>query len=336
MKNNNIEAPKTSPKISFHNEPRLSEHEADKNKNEKRVNLIPFVKDFISNHERFKGKEVNITFALKGNSSLVCIVETPEGKLVLKIRLGVTGTSGDVKFFKVWEEAGVKVPHILEDGKINGHQYTLMEYVDAKPLNEVYKKGEMVEKEIYVELGKILRAMHMPKAEGFGRCVDGKAEFSRFEDWLNSPGIQKKIKYVEEHKLLGEEHGSLELAIKILTEHVNKEKRSSYCHEDFGTANIFATNPLTVFDPNPRFNNRYIDLGRSVMRTIYNDSGLTRAKDQLIRGYFNGEPYDERVLQASILLNAYMKFDYAHKIGRLKQIDCIRKYLTETKYLLEK
>src|SRR3989339_859397 len=305
MKNNNIEAPKTSPKISFHNEPRLSEHEADKNKNEKRVNLIPFVKDFISNHERFKGKEVNITFALKGNSSLVCIVETPEGKLVLKIRLGVTGTSGDVKFFKVWEEAGVKVPHILED-------------------------------EIYVELGKILRAMHMPKAEGFGRCVDGKAEFSRFEDWLNSPGIQKKIKYVEEHKLLGEEHGSLELAIKILTEHVNKEKRSSYCHEDFGTANIFATNPLTVFDPNPRFNNRYIDLGRSVMRTIYNDSGLTRAKDQLIRGYFNGEPYDERVLQASILLNAYMKFDYAHKIGRLKQIDCIRKYLTETKYLLEK
>ena len=121
-----------------------------------------------------------------------------------------------------------------------------------------------------------------------------------------------------------------------MTEHVNKEKRSSYCHEDFGTANIFATNPLTVFDPNPRFNNRYIDLGRSVMRTIYNDSGLTRAKDQLIRGYFNGEPYDERVLQASILLNAYMKFDYAHKIGRLKQIDCIRKYLTETKYLLEK
>ena len=223
---NNIEVPQILPKISFHNEPRLSEHEADRKFNERRVNLVPFVKDFISNHERFKGKDVNVTFAQKGNSSLVCILETIDGKLVLKIRLGITEAFGDIQFLKVWEEAGVKVPHIFENGKINGHHYALMEYIDAKPLSETYKKGEMIEKEVYVELGKILRIMHKPKAEGFGRYIDGKAEFSNFKDWLNSPGMQKKIKYVEENKLLGDEHGSLSFAIKILTEHIEKENRS--------------------------------------------------------------------------------------------------------------
>ena len=323
-------------KITFHNQPKLSIHEVDSKFNARRIELIPHVEKFISNHERFKGKEVNVTFAEKGVSSLVSIIETPHEKVVLKIPLSIAHSLGEAQFLKVWEQAGVKVPHVIEDGMINEHSYTLMEYVDAKPLSETYRKGEMVKMGIYVELGKTLRIMHTPEAMGYGRVVDGKAQYSRFEDWLlGDEDVQKKIRYIQEHKLLDAEHGSLELALKILTEHVNRENKSSYCHNDFGTSNTFATNPPTIFDPNPRFNNRYIDLGQTMMRMIYINNGLTQAQEQLIKGYFGDEPFDKRVLQASILLSAYMKFPYSYKTKNLERIQGVREYLVQNKHLLE-
>ncbi|OGI95007.1 hypothetical protein A2917_01335 [Candidatus Nomurabacteria bacterium RIFCSPLOWO2_01_FULL_42_17] len=325
--------------ITFYNEPKLSEHEVDQKFNERRMTLVPHVKDFISNHERFKDKDVSVTFADKGVSSLISIIETSDEKLVLRIPLSLTHTLGDAQFLKVWEQAGVRVPHVFEDGILNGHQYILMEFIDAKTLTETYHKGETINREIYVELGKILRVMHEPEAKGYGRSLDNKnikAEFHQFKDWLDSPEMQKRIEYARENNLLGEEHGSLSLAFEILITHINDNKKSSYCHNDFGTSNTFATNPLTIFDPSPGFNDGYIDLGRSIMRTIANDGGLSRAGEQLIKGYFKEKPYNKRALQASILLNAYMKFPYGHKVKNFEQIKNVQEYLVKTKHLLEK
>src|SRR3989338_1678578 len=271
---------KSSSKIVILNEPKLSEHEVDQKFNTRRINLIPHVKDFISTHERFENKEIKVTFAEKGVSSLISMIENTNEKLILKIHLSLSHSLGEAQFLKIWEKAGVKVPHVFEDGVINGHAYTLMEYIDAKILKDVYRKGEMIRKEMYVELGKILRVMHEPEAQGYGRIIDGKAQFATFEEWLQGEDVQKQVKYVQENKLLGDEHGSLSLAFEILKEHVSKENKSSYCHDDFGTANIFATNPLTVFDPNPRFNNGYIDLGRSMIIAIANDNGKLEIGEQ--------------------------------------------------------
>lgn len=325
------------PEIIFHNEPKLSTHEVDGEFNQRRIALVPFIKDFISNHKRFRDKKVGVAFADLGASSLISIIETPEEKLVLRIPLSVSNTFGDAQFLRVWEQAGVKVPYVIEDGTLNGHQYILMEYINAKILKEVYRKGETIKKEIYVELGKILRAMHEPEAVGYGRSMDNataQAEYLSFRDWFQGSDMQKRITYVQEHHLLGEEHGSLSLAFEILSSHVNTNTKSSYCHNDLGTNNIFATDPPTVFDPDPGFNNGYIDLGRSIFMTLYHDSGLTRAKEQLIKGYFGGKEYDEKALQASILLNAYMKFPYGHKTGNLKQMEDVRRYLITSKHLL--
>src|SRR3989344_7939285 len=121
--------------IIFKNEPKLSEHEVDSKFNERRITLIPFVKDFISNHDLFKDKGVSVTFAQKGISSLVCIIESLNEKLVLKIHLSVSHSLGEGQFLKVWEQAGVKVPHVIEDGMLNGHAYTLMQYIDAPMLS---------------------------------------------------------------------------------------------------------------------------------------------------------------------------------------------------------
>ncbi len=329
---------KQTSEIILNNQPKLSEHEVDQKFNARRINLIPFVKEFISNHPKFKDKEVQITFAEKGASSLVSIIESSDEKTILKVPLSLAHSLGEAQFLKVWEKAGVKVPHVLEDGMINGHAYTLMEYVDAKILKDVYRKGEMIRKEMYIELGKILRVMHEPEAEGYGRIVDGKAQYLTFNEWLAGEDVQKHIKYVQENKLLGEEHGSISFAFEILKEHAEKENKSSYCHDDFGTANIFATEPLTVVDPNPRFNNGYIDLGRSMIIAIANNSGRAEAEivDQFIEGYFAGKPFDRRALQAAMLLNIYMKFPYQHKTKSLDRMKNLQTYIIQTKHLLEK
>ena len=317
--------------IIFKNEPKLSEHDVDKKFNERRMNLVSYVRDFISNHELFKDKEVSVTFAQKGISSLVCILETSDEKLVLKIHLSVSHSLGEGKFLRAWEQVGVKVPHVIEDGMLNGHAYTLMEYVDAPILGEVYSNEELLKNGTYFEMGQTLSVMHSPKAEGYGCVVDGEAEFSEFKDWIMSEDMQKRYRYVEENALLGEEHGSLAVAIEILVEHTDSEKKSSYCHDDFGTLNIFATHPITVFDPNPKFNNRYIDLGRTLYNYIVNKGVFPQ---QLVDGYFGNKPHDEKVLHASILISSYFKFPYAHKTKKLKSMQTIQGYLIKNKHLL--
>lgn len=323
------------PRIKFHNEPKLSEHEVDANFNERRVNLVSHIRNFVAEHSRFKGQDVGVTFIHKGISSLVCIIETLKEKLVLKIPLSISHVGGEAQFLKVWEQSGVCVPHIIETGMMCEHSYILMAYVDAPLLKDIYDKVEMLTREVYAELGKILYIMHKPNAVGYGRYMDGSPEFLSFKDWLESEDIKNRIEYVKEHKLLGEEHGSSSLVFKILIEHVNRENKSSYCHDDFGTNNTFATEPLTIFDPSPRFNNGYIDLGRTIMKTVaYDEYANNEAGAQLVKGYFEGREFNEKALHAAVLLSAYMKFPYWHKRNNLNGIKNTQEYLARNKHKL--
>jgi hypothetical protein len=198
-----------------------------------------------------------------------------------------------------------------------------MEFIDAPTLTAAYSSQELAEKGVYREMGQTLRRMHEPNAEGYGRMVGGKAEFSALNDWLHSPDMEKRVTYVREHGLLGEEHGELQEAFDVLEAHILENPKSSYCHDDFGASNIFATSPITVFDPNPRFHNGHFDLGRTVLLQIAEGIPPT----ELLAGYFEGVPYDKDVLQAAILINAYMKFKYWHEVKKVKQIKRVQEYL---------
>jgi fructosamine-3-kinase len=270
---------------------------------------------------------VEVTFAHKGVSSLICVIETPEGKVVLKIPLSIANTLGEGTFLRTWEEAGVKVPQVIEEGKIGEHPYLLMEYVDAPLLGEKFNSKELNEKGMYFEIGAILRKMHEPKGEGYGRLLDGKAEFATFKDYLASENMQKRFHTIEEKKLLGEEHGSLSVACDILLEYVGANTKSSYCHFDFGSSNMFATSPITVFDPNPELNNGYMDLGRTVVIRIANDGIFPQ---QLVDGYFAGQSYNKKVLQAAILIQSYKKFYYWSQVKKEKGIKNVQEYLLKT------
>lgn len=312
-------------KIIFRNQPKLSEHAVDQAFNERRQALVPFVEEYITNQDIFKNKEVGVTFSHHGVSSLISIIDGGEKKMVLKIPLSLSVSEGEAIFLKVWEKAGVSVPHIVDDGYINGHPYIFYEYVDAPLLGDVYDHEAKIKNGIYLEMGQTLRMMHEPRAEGYGMVVKGKAEHSTFEGWLNEPHMRERIDYVKEHKLLGEEHGSLEEALQVLTEHVNKEDKSSYCHFDFG-GNIFATKPITVFDPNPGFHNGYLDLGR----TIVNHLAVGIFPAQIVEGYFGGKVYNKKALQAAVLLNAYFKLPHQHKRNKSEIIKNIQDYLVKS------
>jgi fructosamine-3-kinase len=325
-----------APQIVFTNEPKLSDQEADKNFNERRLGLLPHVKEFISTHVLFRNKATRVTFATRGISSLVSTIETPTEKVVLKIPLSRDYSHGESQFLNTWEQVGVSVPHVMESGVIDEHPYVLMEYVDAPTLSEKYTHEELVEKGIYSEMGQTLRKMHSAVAEGYGRVVDGKAKFATFTEWIDSKDMQHRVEYVREHGLLDEQHGAFAEIRDMLIHHDHTNPVSSYCHDDFGSANIFATEPITIFDPNPRFNNGYIDLGRSLMIHIAN-GGTDESKMQLLDGYFGGNQHDQEALHASIALATYMKFPYWHKVRskRVAMIENITSYLVKNRHLLK-
>lgn len=321
--------------ITFLNQPKLSTHEVDTKPNERRMSLLPHVETFLNDHPLFHGKDVHVFFPSVGSGSLTCILETPETKKVLKIPLSSQSFyESEGSFLKAWGKVGVKVPQVIEEGKIDGSYYLLMEFIDAKTLKEEYKKGAVIRNEIFVKMGSMLRLMHSAKSKGFGVVKDGKGGYSRFSEWLDYQ-IKEKASYADEERFLNDnKHGNFADAINIMNEYVGTSTESCYCHNDFTYENIFATEPLTVFDPIPIFGHPYMDLARAIVtalgRGIHED-----ASEQLIRGYSGNDLIlNRKVLQAALILQSYLKFGYWSKTGKEQGIKDVQAYLEKTKDLL--
>ncbi len=323
--------------INFLNEPKLSEHEVDQKFNERRKKLVPLMKDFIAQHPLFSGKKVDVTFLHSGISSLVSILETPEQKLILKIPLSELNSRLDGVFLKAWENVGVKVPHVLEEGEIGEQPYVLMEYINSETLSSKYTGNESVEKNVYHDLGKMLRQMHKAKIEGYSNIVNkkNKPEYFSVGEWLKGDtNMQTQIEYVKEHELLDDKkHGSIEDVFNILISSIGNRKESVYCHNDFGGGNVFATEPFTVFDPWPCFHHPFMDITRSLFHKI-SEKGIGKAGEQFLEGYFGDEEYDKKLFHAFLFLNITVKLPYMHKTKGKEKIEGIQKYLEKTKALL--
>ena len=80
-------------------------------------------------------------------------------------------------------------------------------------------------------------------------------------------------------------------------------------------------------------NHCIIDISRSILSSLFH--GNFEVAEQLKEGYFrNGAEYNSSALQASIILNAYWKFVYQHKTGRIAEINTVRELLAQTSHLL--
>lgn len=323
--------------VNFTNQPKYSEHEVDKTTNERKEILVPQIKEFISSHSLFLGKKVDVTFMQSGISSLVCIIGTEKDKKILKIPLSNLNPRLEGKFLRAWENAGVKTPHIFEEGVIGDHHYIMMEYIEGKTISDLYTREELLTSNIYKNLGETLRKMHTPKVSGYSASINNQEEpeYANFSEWIeNDERTKNKFIYIEEHKLLDKDrHGSIQDAIKIIKSKIGDSSETAYCHDDFHIGNIFATDPITIFDPRPCFNHPYIDVARSI--TMAEKSGLEIVESQFLEGYFKDEECDRKLLQAFLILSTALKLPYVHKINRTERIEKIQEYLEKTKKYLD-
>ncbi len=328
------EATRNTESIVFLNEPRLTGYEIDKEFDEKRKLLAREIASFIAEHKLFNGKPIEVTFSHSGISSLVSILDTGHEKYVLKIPLKKEFSRNEAVFLKAWEQVGVSVPHVIEAGEIVGHPYILMEYIDALPLRHAHTVEQLIGKKLYVEMGVVLRKMHTATANGYGSIINGQPEFPDIKTWLDRSSLQDKFLYVKEHELLKDEaHGSLPEAQEVLFREIGSDSSTVYGHSDFSIANIFATDPLTVFDPIPFLNHPYMDLARTLVLAVR--SGLNEPGRQIVEGYFGDEKYDENLLKAAVVVNAYMKLRYWHETNRFEDVKKLQDYLVQLPSLFE-
>ena len=87
-------------------------------------------------------------------SSLIAIIETIDEKLVLKLPLSLSHAEGEAQFLRVWNQAGIKVPEVFEEGVLDGHSFILMEFIKAAILKDIYTKDQMLEKGFILQDGK--------------------------------------------------------------------------------------------------------------------------------------------------------------------------------------
>ena len=325
---NPVSHERRKPTIVFRNEPKLSEHEVDQGFNKMKMEFVPYIEQFVARHDLFKDEdEVGIEFAHKGVSSIIAMVDTPANKLVLKIPRSKEFSAGEGQFLKVWEASGVTVPHVLETGEIHDFPYTLMEYVDAPTVDAKYSQEEQIENEMFVEMGQTLRLMHSEDANGYGFVLDGKPEFETIEDWLKGNDMKKRFDYISEHNLLDGLEDILEKSLGVIKKHAELSD-STYCHDDYGPHNMFATEPITIFDTSPKFNSGYYDLGRIRFAHIaFGGSG--QVTQQLLEGYFGEDKCDDEALNAYTFLAFCMKCPYWHQTKREKELETAKQYFIQ-------
>lgn len=241
-----------------------------------------------------------------------------------------SGRAKQAAFLRAWAGIGLAVPEVIETGTKKSHM--LMQYVPAQTLDRAYSEQELIRNTSFVRMGKMIRCMHAVPAIGYGRPSSGLiGEYRSFESWLReSRQARGQLTQTRRRGLLSEEvHGSIDDAGHILIEHAMAYPHSSYCHWDFSPNNLLSTDPFTVIDPDPIFCTPYVDLGRSIIKTI--GAGFTRFEvvDQIVSGYFADDPIGPKhqVLFAATLLAGYSIMPYLGDRGMAREATAVGEYL---------
>jgi fructosamine-3-kinase len=293
------------------------------------LNIGTAIRRLISTNKEFSGHNIRVKFFDSGVTSVVCCISNGE-KTVLKISAHANHGAGEGSFLKSWERVGINVPHVIAEGQILDRPYTLMSYIDAKPLNQVFSGSEILSNGLFDEMGKTLRKLHTVTGRGYGRFQRGSGQYKQFRTWLENYA-RWHITYVQEKALLDEtEYGSIEAACDVLNEYLQKDDRTVYCHDDFSVCNLLNTKPLTVFDPNPHINHPYLDLAKSVVLIAKAGIDIKEPAKRLIDGYLGDDPpIDPLVLRSCVLLEAYLKLPFWDQTNQRYEIDLVRVFLRQ-------
>ncbi len=296
--------------------------------------ILKWIPDYILQRDLVNEGNIKIFFLSGGVSSIVCRIETDSEKYVLKILTSHDVTEGEALFLREWSRIGIRTPRIVDEGISLGHAYLLMEHIEAKTLSQKFTPQELLEKKIFFTLGRTLAIMHTPTARGCGEIKGGTVQFNDARTWWQGSKIKEEIAYAMENKLIPETLiDSLSSDIEDFIGYIDTD-RTVFCHNDFSVSHVFATEPLTVIDPNPIIHHPLFDVARSILTIANLSIDLSDGTRMFLEGYKEQSSCSLTYLKSALLLQACLKFSYWHRAGKSKSIEKARKFLDNYEKIL--
>jgi len=251
----------------------------------------------------FGEREIRQTELLSGGvSSVVYRIDFDEGSAVVKMAPKGSDLRADATFFEKCQEAGISVPDViacLDPSEELPVSVMAMDFIDAPSLRENSSDKELPEEKLR-EMGRIQATLHDVRGRGFGHLgVDGAGKLASFEEQLRESDTFDRAHILRSKGLLDATPAQLDEAAALLAKSVDPEN-TSLTHNDFLPYNIFDTEPLTVFDPLPRYSHPLYCLGMTIVKSLA--SGDLRQAQLVLAGYEEVHPVDREELKAAILL----------------------------------
>ncbi|KKQ23933.1 MAG: hypothetical protein US62_C0012G0016 [Candidatus Woesebacteria bacterium GW2011_GWA1_37_8] len=290
----------------------------------------------------FHGENIlSITPFTQGESSVVFKVVTESSPSVVKMTPEAGGVEAESHFLLAWEKEGIKIPQIIsirpQDKEIPV-SILVSEFIDSALLIDALTTQQMIEKGISKELGRMLAKMHRAKGKGFGFPIVGNenhGSFETFSEEMEKTLFGDRISWLLTHGVLNQfdvdvAHG----AVEILEADIQKGGLPSLTHNDFATYNMFATEPITIFDPDPRITHPAICLAYTLLKSQVNEYPDLTESSEILSGYREITPIDDETIAAGIVLRGIRKIHTWHREGKLSQLDKLKKVIDANEKLI--
>lgn len=271
-----------------------------------------------------------------GITSAVFKVVTETSPFVVKMTIEGGGSGAEATFLEEWKKQGVRVPQVLKarpaDSQIDA-DILIMEYIDKPILSESTTSEERVRKGISREMGRVLALMHKAKGTGFGLPVRGnetQGKYMTFRQEMEEMSLGKKIAELFQVQLIGsKEKEAMARAIDILEQDIINGTRPTLTHNDFSPGNIFSTEPITVFDPDPKITHPAIDLAYATFMPLVRKDSNPKETQEILAGYRDVSPMDDKILAAATILRGLRKLRTWQRRGSVKKIENLMQVLHE-------
>jgi fructosamine-3-kinase len=247
--------------------------------------------------------------------SVVFLVRSPGIIYVAKMASTPESVEREVVFYKEWSKQDVKTPEVLKlhtaDKKVPVSIVSL-EYINSPILSQQYDVEKRVKTGVSREMGRTLARMHKAKGKGFGVPTSRdrtKGSFATFKEEYQGAFLRRKADWlIAQTVLTNKDILGIKTAINIIEKDVLAGMRPALTHNDFRPYNIFASKPMTVFDPNPRISHPYICLALSLVGSdVETDPFSKNERDEILLGYSEITAINNRVLSAAIILGGMKK-----------------------------
>lgn len=278
-----------------------------------------------------------------GETSVVFLVESPEKTYVAKMARYPETVERETAFFEQWAEKGVRTPKVLSLHTANNQvpvSIISLENIEAPILSQSLNTEQRVKKGIAREMGRTLARMHKAKGEGFGFPTPEdrtKGNFDSFSEEMENALFKSRAGWLKEQGIITEKDiESAQTAVKIIEDDLHSGTQPSLTHNDFRPYNIFNTEPMIVFDPNPRITHPYMCLALTLIKSeVETGSFGKQERDEILSGYSEISEIDNRVLSAAIVLRGMRTLNTWKRKGRDKKVNKLLKVIKEHQSLIE-